>query len=300
MGAIATLSFSSDPRATYRRAVNTSDLLLWAGSRLPAGLDERLAFSQAGGMTSMSMFPLDVRRAARAGTPAIDLAARARDGGVPITVLDPYTRWLPRWQPPSGLSPADLDFLDVEEDEFFAMAADLGVSSVSVIEPFGAPLTTEEATAAFARTCDRAADDGLRVHLEFLPWSSVPDLRTGWDVVRDADRPNGGLVLDSWHFFRSGSTLEQLRQVPGDRIFVVQLSDGPATASADLAAESAAGRLLPGDGAWDLPALLDVLADRGGLTSVGPEVFSPSFWSLPTEQAGAAAGDAVRALLAGR
>ena len=72
------------------------DLVLWAGSRLPAGVDERADVARAGGMTRMSAFPLDIRRAARSGTSASELSARARDAGAPITVLDPYTRWLPR------------------------------------------------------------------------------------------------------------------------------------------------------------------------------------------------------------
>jgi sugar phosphate isomerase/epimerase len=219
---------------------------------------------------------------------------------VPITVLDPYIRWLPRWVPPDGLSADDLDFLDVDEREFFTMAVDLGVESLTVIEPFGSPLTAEEATTAFAGVCDRAAEHGLRVHLEFLPWSSIPSLKAGWDVVRDAGRPNGGLVLDSWHFFRSGSALEHLAEIPGDRVFVVQLSDGPQTPASNLAEESQSGRLLPGDGDWDLTGLVDALARSGGLASVGPEVFSPAVWALPADEAGRSAAHAVRVLLDGR
>lgn len=115
-------------------------------------------------------------------------------------------------------------------------------------------------------------------------------------MVQRAGRTNGGLVLDSWHFFRSGSTLAQLQQVPGERIYAVQLSDGPAIPASDLAEESSTGRLLPGEGDFDLPELMATLRDIGGLGSVGPEVFSLRIWQLPAEEAGVLLGQTTTAL----
>ena len=63
----------------------------------------------------------------------------------------------------------------------------------------GHPVTLDAAVEAFALVCDRAAEHGLLVHLEFLPWSAFPNVNAAWDVVRTADRPNGGLIIDSWH-----------------------------------------------------------------------------------------------------
>lgn len=269
-------------------------MFFWAGNRFPAGLDERIETARSAGCSAMSLFPLDVRRARTHGTSAAELAARAVDAGVPVRVLDPLTRWVPRWQPPPTLSAENRAFVDVDEDEFLTMAQALGVASISVIEAFGAPIGIDEATQAFARICDKAGDLGLRVHLEFLPWSAINDLRSAWDIVHGADRPNGGLVLDSWHFQRSRSRLSDLKNIPGDRVFVVQLSDGPATPSEDLAEESNSGRLLPGQGDFDLSALMATLHEIQGLTSVGPEVFSLGLWQRPPHDAGRDLGAATR------
>lgn len=267
----------------------------WAGNRFPAKLDERIGTARATGCTAMSLFPLDVRHAVAAGTTPTELAARASDAGIPVRVLDPFTKWLPTWPAPADLSDDDRAFLDVEEDEFLDWAEQLGVRSMTVIEPFGAPTPVEVATESFARICDTAAERGLNVHLEFLPWSGVPDLGTAWTIVRDAGRANGGLVLDSWHFFRSRSSLEQLATVPADRVFTVQIADGPATAADDLSRESTYGRLLPGAGDFDLAGLIRVLRESGVTAPVGPEVFSPPLWEEPPDTAGARLRDALRA-----
>ena len=78
------------------------------------------------------------------------------------------------------------------EQELFDVAESVGARSLNAVDVFGGPWSLDEAAAAFAGLCDRAADHGLLVHLEFLPWSRIPDLATAWQVVRAADRPNGG------------------------------------------------------------------------------------------------------------
>ena len=55
----------------------------------------------------------------------------------------------------------------------------------------------------------------------------VKTLRQAWSIVSSADRPNGGIVFDTLHYVRSGSTLDMLKEIPGDRIHCVQLNDGP-------------------------------------------------------------------------
>ena len=136
-------------------------------------------------------------------------------------------------------------------------------------------------TEGFAALCDEAAEHGLRVALEFFPFSNVPDLATSWSIVSQADRPNGGLVLDIWHYVRSGRDDDLLARIPPERIYTVQLSDGPATAADDLAAEAMYGRLLPGKGEFGVAAFVSRLDTMGVRAPCGPELYSPSFDQRP-------------------
>ena len=56
----------------------------------------------------------------------------------------------------------------------------------------------------FAELCDQAKNAGTNVVLEILPWSNIPDIKTGIEVVSSADKSNGGLLVDIWHMARGG------------------------------------------------------------------------------------------------
>jgi sugar phosphate isomerase/epimerase len=161
-------------------------------------------------------------------------------------------------------------------------------------------LDIDVAAKGFAYACDLAARHGLRVGIEFLPWSAIADLRTAWEIVRRADRDNGGLVLDSWHWQRQagGPDLDTLRTIPADRIHVLQLNDAPAAPDGDPMDETMNRRLLPGEGEIDLASLLRALDDIGAEPMVAPEVFSRVTAALGPEEAAQRIGDATRRVLA--
>ena len=148
---------------------------------------------------------------------------------------------------------------------------------------------------AFAAFCDRAAEVGIDVHLEFVPMTVIADLATGWEIVRAADRSNGGMVFDTWHFFRGVPDLELLAQVPGDRIFGVQIDDAPAEPAAPLW-EDTFHRLLPGDGDFDLVSVMRTLEATGGLRWIGPEVFSSDLAAMGAADAARIARERIEAL----
>ena len=55
----------------------------------------------------------------------------------------------------------------------------------------------------------------------------------------------------------------QLREIPGERIQILQFNDAPATAGADLLEEAMLARRLPGTGDIDLVGLVRVLEEIG-------------------------------------
>ena len=69
-------------------------------------------------------------------------------------------------------------------------------------------IALQELTAALVRVYERASSHGLRVDLEFLPWTLVPDLHTALQVLNDAEQENLGITLDFWHFFGAVTRLQ--------------------------------------------------------------------------------------------
>ena len=279
--------------------LGAGDSVLCSGT-LRAGIPfrERLAAARAGGFSGISLWGRDHRVARDEGFSDHDIRLLLADHGLSVAELDPSWWWLP------GASevrvPPELDdngIFGYGERELFAVARGVGARSLNAIDVFGGTWSLDEAAEAFAGLCDRAADHGLLVHLEFLPWSRIPDLATAWQVVRGADRPNGGIMLDAWHYFRSGSDGALLRSLPGTSILGVQLCDAPATPERDPLRATLHERLLPGDGELALRALLADLRETGTTTPLGVEVFSDVLHALDPEEVGRLAGASLRTLL---
>ena len=273
------------------------DLMLWAATVRNKSFKERIEAAQAGGFTTMSLFPLDYKMFAEKGTSVKDMRAMMDEGGVKVTVLDPFTKWTPSWNPPDGLSKDDLAFLNVDEGDFFRMGEALGIESMSVIEPFMNAFPQDALVESFAAICDKAAQNGWRVHLEFMPTSSIDSLATAWEIVKEADKPNGGLVFDMWHYFRSDPDDDLLQTVPGERIYRVQVADAKAEIrGGSLSEDLLHYRLPPGEGDFALEPTLKILNEIGGLSSVGIELFSDDFDALSAREAGEKAGSSLRTL----
>ena len=186
---------------------------------------------------------------------------------------------------------------EYDEGDMFAIADALGARSLNAVDVFGGTWAIEDAAESFAGLCDRAAEHDLLVHVEFLPWSRIPDLSTAWEIARMADRPNGGVLIDAWHWTRSGPDLALLRSIPGDKVLGIQLDDGPAAPEPDLITATMHERLLPGDGAFDLAGLVDALRATGTRAPWGVEVFSDELHALAADEVAERAAAAMRAVV---
>ena len=274
-----------------------NDTMLWCATVRNKSFEERIEAAQAGDFPAMSMFPTDYHTYMNEGLSAEEMRTLMTESGVDVTVLDPFTKWVPEWNPPEEMSDEDLAFADFDEDEFFEMGAALDVDSINLVESFGNEVSIDAAAESFGQVCDRAADHGWQVHLEFMPISGIPDLETAWAIVSEADRPNGGLLFDTWHYFRGEPDHDLLRSIPGDRIFRVQLADAAAEVARSLYNDLLHYRRLPGEGDFDLPTVIGILDDIGALDSVGVELFSDRFDDLDAKTAGRRTRESLQTVL---
>src|SRR5215207_385785 len=258
--------------------------VLWSGTiGLESPVPGRIEAARANGFSRLSLSPLDVARAEEQGTSAADLGRSLRDEGLEV-VLDPVMNWY------GGAPRADSRFARFPLDQALAMGEALQAVSITVFGQATSDLPLDEVAGPFGSVCDRAAGFGAQVHLEFIPMTAIPDLAGAWTIVQGADRPNGGILFDTWHFFRGDPDFAVLEQVPGERIFAVQIDDAAAEVRGSMR-EDTQNRLLPGDGVFDLTRAVRVLDRIGALRLVGPEVISPDTAAMPPVEAARVAGD---------
>jgi sugar phosphate isomerase/epimerase len=247
-----------------------------------------------------------IAAAARAGYPAVglgaddldrwgpigDVAHFAADHGVAVTELEFLVNW--------SVDGAPAEASRAQEDRLYRMADVFGSRhiNVGIREGHGEMAPIDVVAERFGAVCDRAADHGLLVGFEFMPFRALDTAARAWDLVRLADRPNGGIILDAWHWFRGTPDLGMLDAIPPERISVVQLCDGHPEPVGSLMEDTLDHRLLPGEGAWDLVGLLQRLRDLGVRAPVSVEILSAELRQLPVEQAAGQSFDAAGSVLA--
>ncbi|HBM56411.1 MAG TPA: sugar phosphate isomerase/epimerase [Acidimicrobiaceae bacterium] len=207
-----------------------------------------------------------------------------RDRGLEVRVVEAATGW------------AASDGIDRDGDFTLDMAGELGAHQIVAVTLEAAFADGGRAVAGFADLCDRAAERHIRVALEFLPWSAVPDLASASALTAAAGRPNGGILLDTWHWQRQpgGPCPEVLEGLPAGAIQVVQLCDASAEPGVDPMGEAMASRPLPGEGVVDFIALASALEGIGATPLLCPEVFNAGLLAAgPSTFAGSVA-DACR------
>lgn len=114
----------------------------------------------------------------------------------------------------------------------------------------------DEATQAFGRFCDLAAEYRLKVGLEFNSFSKIRTASAAATIVHRAARANSDIVLDFLHAIRSGASAHQLRQI-ASIVGYAQICDGPPAIAREARWHEAIDeRALPGTGAFPIAAMI--------------------------------------------
>lgn len=165
----------------------------------------------------------------------------------------------------TGLRVHDVEFVPVTADpdmsaieNLLTMAEALGASRVNVS---GDDDDMDRLARNFGAICDRAAQRGMVVDLEFMRWRPIANLAKASELLERADRPNAAILLDVLHLFRSGGSAEELRRVPQEWLHSVQLCDAPRQAPPPegIIEEARHHRLCAGAGELDLKGVLAAL-----------------------------------------
>ncbi|WDR38513.1 bifunctional sugar phosphate isomerase/epimerase/4-hydroxyphenylpyruvate dioxygenase family protein [Pseudomonas serboccidentalis] len=141
---------------------------------------------------------------------------------------------------------------------------------------------------------EHAGARGLRIGYEALAWGRyVNTYQQVWDIVRQTDHPALGVLLDSFHTLSLKGDPAAIADIPGDKIFFVQMADAPILAM-DVLEWSRHFRCFPGQGEFDLPGFLAPIIQSGYTGPLSLEIFNDGFRAAPPR---ANAADGLRSLL---
>lgn len=112
----------------------------------------------------------------------------------------------------------------------------------------------------YAETCDLARPYGISVDLEFPTFSRLRTLDEALDIVRAADRPNGGILVDTLYLHLSRVDLAELLHIPSELFHFLHVSDclpGIADTREGMIQLARDARLYPGEGWIDFKGIIE-------------------------------------------
>ena len=185
--------------------------------------------------------------------------------------------------------------LERAERKFDVMQA-LGCRLMLVCSNTRADVIADEALMAdqLHALAERAAQRSIRIGYEALGWGRVVN-RYGqaWSIVRRANHPHLGLILDSFHTLSLRDDPSGIASIPGDKIFFLQMADAP-WLSLDVTNWARHYRNFPGQGQLAVVDFFEQVLLAGYSGPLSLEIFNDVFRETPNRRT---ATDAMRSLL---
>jgi 4-hydroxyphenylpyruvate dioxygenase len=253
---------------------------------LSGTLDEKLAAAARAGFDGVELFEADL---VNSPLPPADVRGLCDELGLTVDLYQPFRDFeaVPGATFERNLRRAEAKF-DVMEQ--LGAPTLLVCSNVSPEAIDDDDLAAEQLHALAAR----AADRGLRIAYEALAWGRhVDEYDHAWRIAAAGDHPALGTCLDSFHILSVGSDLGAIADIPGEKVFYLQLADAPHLRM-EVLQWSRHYRCFPGQGAFDLGDFVQRVLATGYGGPLSLEVFNDVFRQADPDRT---AVDAMRSLI---
>ncbi len=246
----------------------------WNGaSSMKADLETDIEIAKKVGFPFLEIWGAKLRHYLQRHSVA-ELADRFKESGVKPLSINSVDR--------ATFSGKDFDGVEKTCREFASIAGQIGCETLVVMPGKRPPGVTDsevkdETVAVLEAFGDIAATHDVKIALEFLgfPTSSVRTLEKAWEIVAEVDRPDVGLVIDTFHFHVGGSQLGSLRRIDSSKLFILHVND---CEDRPLAQLTDANRLLPGHGVLPLKRMVEELKSIGYDRLASIELLRPEYW----------------------
>lgn len=236
---------------------------------LSGNLTEKLHAAADAGFDGVEIFEPDLVASPASPEEIRALAARL---GLTLDLYQPF-------RDAEGVDDAEFERVLHRARAKFRLMQRLGTDTMLVCSNVGTATIDDDTVSAaqLRRLGDEAAAHGVRLAFEALAWGRyVDDYRRAWRIVELADHDAVGVCLDSFHILSRDHDPAAIEEIPGEKVFFLQLADAPEL-TMDLLSWSRHHRLFPGEGSFDLGAFLRHVLATGYAGPLSLEVFNDVF-----------------------
>jgi sugar phosphate isomerase/epimerase len=206
--------------------------------------------------------------------------------------------------------------LNVDEEKFLGSLNDLSVIAETArklgcaraytwITPYSDELTFKENFSLHVERISAVAEvlrkHGCVLGLEFVApktsrlnhkYEFIHDMKGILDLIDAVGANNLGILLDSWHWYTSHGSLDQILSLKGSDVIYVHINDAPAGIPIDEQIDNI--RRLPGEtGVIDIFGFLRALREIGYDGPVTPEPFDEKLKKMPITEVVLKVGESV-------
>lgn len=125
---------------------------------------------------------------------------------------------------------------------------------------------------------EAGCEEGALPAMEFLGFvEQFNTIESALEIVERAKHPAGTVVLDPFHVFRGGGSMEAILRLTGSQIAVAHFNDAPQEPPREK--QHDADRVWPGEGVLPLESYVGMLRRAGYTGWLSIELFRPELWS---------------------
>ncbi|MBW3623090.1 MAG: sugar phosphate isomerase/epimerase [Armatimonadetes bacterium] len=241
-----------------------------------ASLEEKIRLSAQNGYKAIELWNDELTQYVEGGGSLDDVMNRVHDADLHVPNIIAVHGWI-------NATGADRDKAFEEVERRMDQAAKVGSPFITA-SPSKDEIDVDLAAENYRALLDLGEQHGVRPALEYLGFvKGLKDIKTAAEIIEKADHPDSTIVHDFFHMYNGGSSVEDLRLIPADKIAMVHLDDAPDTKA--IGEYKDADRVWPGDGTIQLRQMCDVLKEIGYTGYVSLELFNPEYWEMDAEEA---------------
>ena len=114
--------------------------------------------------------------------------------------------------------------------------------------------------------------------MEFLGFvEQLNTIEDAMEIMEKSGHPDATTVLDPFHIFRGGGSVESIAKLKATQIAVSHFNDAPAEPPREVQHDH--NRVMPGEGHLDLRRYVDLLSQTGYNQYLSLELFREDLWS---------------------
>lgn len=232
-------------------------------------LEEKLAACAAAGFDGVELFEQDLITSPLSPEEVRERAARL---GLTLDLYQPFRDL-------EGVEPERFA-LNLERLEAkFQLMDRLGIDTILVCSNVDTATVHDDAIIAdqLRQAGELAARYGKRIAYEALAWGTyVNTFWHSWELARAAEHEAIGVCIDSFHILSRGDDPSRIAEIPGEKIFFVQLADAQPMGM-DVLPWSRHHRVFPGEGGFDVVEMVRLLTHAGYSGPLSLEIFNDVF-----------------------